>query len=205
MEFRAAAAHDLPQLKSVYRAIIQNMNSNQIDIWDDVYPCELFDKDVENDRLYVLLIHDEIVSAFALCGASAGEKMVEWKDAHGKALYLDRFGVNVNFLRMGIGGLMLEKAKETARDLGAEYLRLFAVDTNRPAIRLYVKSGFIRVSGVYDEVIDYGRVLHEYGFETALHEYKPIWNENICLGAGISDAHDYQSPRAARGELQGFG
>jgi len=90
MEFRAAAAHDLPQLKSVYRAIIQNMNSNQIDIWDDVYPCEFFDKDVENDRLYVLLIHDEIVSAFVLCGTSAGEKMVEWKDVHGKALYLEQ-------------------------------------------------------------------------------------------------------------------
>lgn len=172
MEFRLAAARDLLQLKAVYMDIIQNMNRNQIRIWDDIYPCGFFNEDIENDRLYVLLHQGKIVSAFALCSANPGEKMVEWKNAHGKALYLDRLGVNVNFSRMGIGSLMLEKARETARNAGAEYLRLFVVDINKPAIGLYVKNGFMRVNGTYDEVIDDGLVLHEYGFETALHEGK---------------------------------
>ena len=69
---------------------------------------------------------------------------------------------------MGIGSYMLEKAKETAKSLGAEYLRLFAVDINEPAIQLYIKNGFTRVNGVYDEVIDDDLILHEYGFEAAL-------------------------------------
>ncbi len=63
---------------------------------------------------------------------------------------------------------MLEKAKATARNLGAAYLRLFVVDINKPAINLYMKNGFKKVNGVYDEVIEDGFVLHEYGFETAL-------------------------------------
>ena len=93
---------------------------------------------------------------------------MEWRDNQDRALYLDRLGVNGNYARMGIGSFMLEKAKETAKNLGAEYLRLFVVDINEPAIRLYIKNGFIRGNGVYDEVIDDDLILHEYGFEAAL-------------------------------------
>lgn len=46
-----------------------------------------------------------------------------------------------------------------------EYLRLFAIDINKPAIRLYVKNGFKKAEGIYDEVFDDGFVLHEYGYE----------------------------------------
>ena len=44
-------------------------------------------------------------------------------------------------------------------------MRLFVVDINEPAINLYIKNGFARVDGVYDEVIDDEFVLHEFGFE----------------------------------------
>lgn len=54
---------------------------------------------------------------------NAGANMVEWKNNQANALYLDRFGVNVN------------------------YLRLFVVDINSPAIELYQKLGFIRAGG----------------------------------------------------------
>lgn len=42
------------------------------------------------------------------------------------------------------------------------------MDINVPAIHLYIKNGFIRANGIYDEVIDKDLVLHEYGFEAAL-------------------------------------
>ena len=64
--------------------------------------------------------------------------------------------------------LCSKKAKETAKKLGAEYLRLFVVDINEPAIQLYIKNGFIKRNGVYDEVIEDDLVLHEYGYEAAL-------------------------------------
>lgn len=168
MDFRLAVMQDLPQIKSVYKNIIKKMNNEQIQIWDDIYPCEFFDEDIRNNRLYVLQNNDDIVSAFTLCDTNSGEKAVEWQDNLCKALYLDRLGVNVNYSRMGIGSLMLERAKETAKKSGAEYLRLFVVDINEPAIRLYIKNGFIMGNGVYDEVIDDNFILHEYGFEVAL-------------------------------------
>ena len=60
---------------------------------------------------------------------------------------------------------MVEKAKKIAKSKGFDYLRLFVVDINIPAIKLYVKNGFIKAEGIYDEVFDDGFVLHEYGYE----------------------------------------
>ena len=37
MNFRLAVMQDLPRLKAMYEDIIQNMNNNQIQIWDDIY------------------------------------------------------------------------------------------------------------------------------------------------------------------------
>ena len=168
MEFRLAVMQDLSQIKSVYKNIIEKMNREQIQIWDDIYPCEFFEEDIRNNRLYLLLDNGVIVSAFVMCDTNSGEKSIEWHDNQCRALYLDRLGVNVNYSRKGIGSLMLERAKETAKNLGAESLRLFVVDINEPAIRLYIRNGFIKRNGVYDEVIDDDLILHEYGFEAML-------------------------------------
>ena len=165
MNLRMANIDDLPQLKAVYEKIIDNMNKDNIQIWDEIYPCEFFYDDIENKRLYVLEENNEIVSAYALCDSNSGAKYVKWANKHDKALYIDRLGVNVNYSRKGIGSVMLNKAIDLARDKGAKYLRLFVVDINKPAINLYIKNGFKKVDGIYDEIIDDDFVLHEFGFE----------------------------------------
>lgn len=48
-----------------------------------------------------------------------------------------------------------------------EYLRLFVVDINEPAVNLYHKNGFAQVEGTYEEKFD-DFVLREYGFEKRL-------------------------------------
>jgi ribosomal protein S18 acetylase RimI-like enzyme len=168
MNFRLAVLSDLIQLKQTYAEIIQHMNNNQIPIWDDIYPCEFFEEDIKQNRLYLLTKHTEIIAAFALCSSHSGERHVNWENPDSKALYLDRLGINACYMGTGIGSQMLEKAKETAKALGADYLRLFAVDINTPAIRLYQKNGFWQADGFYDEVIDDEFVLHEYGYEICL-------------------------------------
>ena len=165
MNFRIAIRSDLPQLKKVYTQIIEHMNQNQIEIWDEVYPCEFFLNDIGNNCLYILEEGQTIVSAYALCDVHEGAALVEWDKRYEKALYIDRFGVNVNYLRRGIGSIMLAKALAVAKERKYPYLRLFVVDINRPAIKLYQKNGFKRVDGIYDEIIDESLTLHEYGFE----------------------------------------
>lgn len=139
MDFRQAVLQDLPALKDMYKQIIENMNEQNIQIGDDIYPCEFFEEDIKNNQLYTLLNNEEIVSAFVLSNTNLGETAVEWNDKNAKAVYIDRLGVNVKYSRKGIGSLMLDKAKEIAKTLDAEYLRLFVVDINIPAIQLYTK------------------------------------------------------------------
>jgi ribosomal protein S18 acetylase RimI-like enzyme len=161
-----ANINDLSKLKAVYRNIIDNMTKNKISIWDEIYPCEFFSDDIENNRLYVLVEdHDDIVAAFALGELNAGESYVEWENVHGKALYIDRFGVNIDYSRRGIGGIMLNYAITLTKQRNAKYLRLFVVDINKPAINVYLKNGFRQVNGIYEERIDDDRILREYGFE----------------------------------------
>lgn len=168
MDFRLAVMQDLPQIQAMYSDIVRPMAENGIDIWDEIYPCAFFEEDIRRGRLYGLWSEGELMSAFALCERNSGEASIRWKHDGGMALYLDRFGVNARYLRRGIGSLMLERAKQAAKEAGAAYLRLFVVDINEPAIRLYARNGFVKADGIYDEAVDGGLVLREYGFETAL-------------------------------------
>lgn len=166
MDLRLANINDLPKLKAVYGKIINNMERNNISIWDEIYPCQFFSDDIENNRLYLLIEdQDDIVAAFALCESNPGESYVKWKNATDKALYIDRVGVNVDYSRRGIGSIMLKHAITLTKQKHAKYLRLFVVDINKPAINLYLKNGFSQVDGIYEERIDEDLILREYGFE----------------------------------------
>lgn len=86
MDFRLASMQDLLQLKDMYKQIVKNMNEQDIQIWDEIYPCEFFEEDIKNNQLYILLDDCEIVSAFVLCKTNSGEYAVKWNDNHAEVL-----------------------------------------------------------------------------------------------------------------------
>lgn len=165
MKFRLAEISDLPQLKEVFTEITANMTKICGEIWDDYYPCELFENDIKNGELYILSDNDIIVAAYVLCETNQAENCIEWTDKNSKVLYIDRFGVNVNYQHRGIAGTMLRFAADIAKEKNAEYLRLFVVDGNFPAIGLYEKNGFKRMDGVFYENITENVVYTEFGYE----------------------------------------
>lgn len=165
MEFRKANVQDLEQIQTIYRQICKHMDENKIQIWDEVYPCQYLETDIANDELYALVDGGEILSALALCPTNDGAHAVKWMEDTDDAVYLNRLGVHVNHLQKGLGNLMLDKAKEQAKALGAQYLRLFVVDFNMPAVKLYVKNGFTKAQGIYEIMLEDGRVLQQYGYE----------------------------------------
>lgn len=166
MKLRLANKQDLPQLKTMYKDIVENMNKNKITIWDDVYPSIFFESDILNKQLYVLEDDSVIVSAFCLCDDNIDS--IQWKEPAAKALYIQRLGVNVLYMQKGIGSKTLDEAKEIARKLNYNHLRLLVVDFNYPAINLYLKNGFVKKEGVHSEVIDEETILYEHGYEIEL-------------------------------------
>lgn len=69
--------------------------------------------------------------------------------------------------RTGVGSQALQAAMALASGQGAQYLRLFVVENNAPALAFYRKNGFSKVSGCREEDVGTG-VLRELGFEVCL-------------------------------------
>ncbi len=165
--FRTAALPDLPALREMYRAVVQQMRADGLGIWDDVYPLCALEGDIRRGALYCLLDGSSPVAAFALCPDAAGADAVQWA-GQASARYLDRLAVSPAWAGQGIGSQMLTMARQAAREQGAQQLRLFVVQENHPAIHLYEKNGFVRAGGVYREAIDNTLTLCEYGYEHPL-------------------------------------
>ncbi len=168
MQYRIATQEDLLEIKTMFSKIIDKMEMEGVEIWDNIYPCELFEKDIQNKNLYLLLKSNTIVGAFALCEDHSGDHAVEWQRMNAKAVYIDRLGVHVDFGKQGIGTELLKIASKIATEKGAEYLRLFVVDCNAPAVNLYEKFGFQQAKGIYMEVIDDTLSFDEFGYEIKL-------------------------------------
>ena len=165
MEFRLANKEDLPQLKEMFNKIIKNMGNNNINIWDEYYPYEIFKDDINNGDLHLIVNNDDIIAAFSIYKSVGYEKTMEWTNKNEEAFYINRIGVNVDYLRQGIGDTILNKAIDITKQAVIKFMRLLVVDNNKPAIELYKKKGFQKVEGVYKEEIDTDVYLTEYGFE----------------------------------------
>ncbi|MCB7038764.1 GNAT family N-acetyltransferase [Eggerthella sinensis] len=162
---RPATALDLPALEAMYEGIVAAMDAAGICIWDEVYPTALFADDIARGELYVVEDDGQLAAAFALCAENEGPEHVPWQDAQAPAAYLGRLGVHARRMHEGIGAYAVEQARTLACTHGAAFLRLFVVDCNEPALRLYEKLGFVRADGAYDNVIEPGFALREYGLE----------------------------------------
>ncbi len=167
MTYRLATLDDLTELKKMYTAITKDLENHQINIWDDYYPNDFLGSDIDKNELYVLIDQGIIISAFALNDDGHDTDLIKWEAPKAKALYMYRFGVNINQKRRGIGKLMLDYAMKTAKSKDAKYLRLFAVDYNKPAINLYKQVGFTCMEGIFIEDID-GVIYEENGYEIKL-------------------------------------
>lgn len=53
-------------IKYKYHKIIAKTNADNINIWNEYYPYEMFKEDIEEKNLYLLTNKDEIVAVFAL-------------------------------------------------------------------------------------------------------------------------------------------
>lgn len=168
MTFRLATEKDLPALETMYGEIADNLTKNNIKIyWSKFYPYEEIEEiDIKNKTFYVLEENKEIVGGINLSTSHEKANQISWKHQTENTIYISKVGVNIHHLRQGIGNTLIENAKQIAKQNGAETLRLFVVDINTPAIKLYEKNGFERASGTTDEHLEFhGVTLTEFGYE----------------------------------------
>ncbi|MBE6775741.1 MAG: GNAT family N-acetyltransferase [Ruminococcaceae bacterium] len=167
MNLRLASEKDLPEISRLFSAITKKLDSENIRIWDEIYPDCAFPEDIKRKSLFILEKEDKLISAFALCEPMEDEGSIVWENPDAKGAYLFRFGVSPDCLNKGIGAYMLKEAEKIAKESGGEYLRLLVVDYNTPAICFYEKNGYRKAEGIYIKDQD-GLILREYGYEKRL-------------------------------------
>ncbi len=167
MKARPATQADLPQLNEMYRALVRQMARQGLAIWDEVYPCVCLPGDIRAGRLFVLEEGGAPKAAFALYRDEAAAAAMGWQAPAAPALYLARLAVAPACQRTGLGSRALRAAMALAAGQGAQYLRLFVVDTNAPALAFYRKNGFCKAGGCRKEDVGTG-MLRELGFEVCL-------------------------------------
>ena len=164
MQWRKAQTADLPRIRALFTAVIEDMERGGVPIWDAHYPSEAFPADIEAGNLFILDDGATVAAAFALFELEDADD-VQWRAPQAKAVGLGRFAVHPDYQGRGVGLSAIREARRIARARGAQYLRLFVMPVNRPAIRFYERVGFTRAAGVHEEVIDAALTLREYGFE----------------------------------------
>ncbi len=167
MNLRLATEKDLPEISRLFTSITRKLDSENICIWDEVYPDCAFPDDIKRKSLFLLEEDERLISAFALCEPQEDEGSIVWESPNAKGIYLFRFGVAPDSLNKGIGTLMLKEAERIAKESGGEYLRLLVVDYNIPAIKFYEKNGYGKAEGYYIKDQD-GLILKEFGYELKL-------------------------------------
>lgn len=168
LRVRRAELSDLPEVKEMYAALVARMDRDGWSVWDETYPRDFVGKDIEQGQFYLLLEGEDLAGAFALPSHDNGEGDVPWENASASARYLYRFGIAVEYGGKGLGRKALELIGECARQLGAQYLRLFVAHENLPAMGLYRKAGFSQLPGEFGEFMLDGSRLFEYAFEKRL-------------------------------------
>ena len=168
LRIRRAEMIDLPAAKEMYAALVARMDQEGWGVWDETYPRDFVEKDIERDQFYLLLEGDRLVGAFALPAHDNGEGDVPWQEPSAPARYLYRFGIAVEYGGQGLGKTSLGLIEELAKSFGAQYLRLYVAHENLPAMGLYQKAGFSQLPGEFGEVLEDGTRLFEYAFEKRL-------------------------------------
>ena len=67
MNLRLATEKDLPEISRLFSAITKKLDSENICIWDEVYPDCAFPEDIKRKSLFLLEEGERLISAFALC------------------------------------------------------------------------------------------------------------------------------------------
>ena len=160
MEYRLARVDELEEIKGMYRETISETERLGRPIWGNDYPVDFLHVDVENGRMYILVDDNTIVSSVALCDSIWDDSMVPWENPQAKAKYIERLTVRPSHWRKGLSKLIMEKAEETARQAGIKYLRLYVIESNKPAFALYNKIGFHQIGGEYAIPVDEHFTLH---------------------------------------------
>lgn len=144
LHFRLAELSDLDEVFQVFEAAIENMISQNILQWDEIYPQrkDLYE-DILKKELYIGLLGNEIASVYVLNGECDEQyKNGSWEYPDDSYRVVHRLCVSPRFQNRGIGGKTVRHIEEVVRKMGIQSIRLDAFTKNPFSLRMYEKAEY---------------------------------------------------------------
>lgn len=144
LHFRSAEPSDLDKIFLVFQSAIQNMISQNILQWDEIYPQKSdLREDILKKELYIGLLDDEIVCAYVLNNEYDEQyKNGNWEFPDASYKVVHRLCVDPRFQNRGVGRETVRHIEEAVREMGIESIRLDAFTENPFSLRMYEKAGY---------------------------------------------------------------
>ena len=147
MEIKRIELIDLENVIKIYKDVIENMVSNNIFQWDEIYPNRnILKDDIMKKQMYAGILKNEIVSLFVLNKEFDKEYLkAQWEYKNNNFIILHRICVRVKYQNKGIGTKTMEMIEEKMKDEKLKSIRLDAFSKNPYSLKMYNKLGYKKV------------------------------------------------------------
>lgn len=149
-DFRIADSKDFNEIVRIFRAAIENMCSQGILQWDELYPNEsILREDILIQQMYVLTVDERIISAVVINDKQDEKyKSAQWQYENERIAVLHRLCVNPAFQNKGYGRKTVLLAEQVMKNMGYTAVRFDAFSGNPFALKLYEGLGYIKAGEV---------------------------------------------------------
>lgn len=140
-----ASLNDLPEIKALIREVIVEMNRNNIDQWDEIYPdASKIENDISSNSLYKYEIDKAIAAIVTINNQGSPEyDEISWSDTSNNYIVVHRLAVLPVYQGKGIAKKLMRFCEELAIKTSRSSIRLDAFTQNMIACKLYRQLEYI--------------------------------------------------------------
>ena len=168
MKIAKCTANDTTEILRLYKIASEFQKAKQtVVVWPD-FKRELVETEIAEDRQWKLIIDDEIACVWAI--TFNDEQIWEERNAD-SAIYIHRIATNPNFRGNNFVSMIVEWAREYARNNNIDFVRLDTLGNNTKLIEHYTNAGF-EFLGMFDLKNTEGLPDHYHNVPACLFEIK---------------------------------
>ena len=139
LELRPARREELAFVMQMYN----DARSFEGCAWDDDYPDEdILNDDFFSDRLYVLVLKNQIIGAISVLFGENLEEFECWKIQSARSVEFARVVISKEYVGQGYGTQMVSETLALLKRMEYDSVRILVSPSNPSAIAVYKKLGF---------------------------------------------------------------
>ncbi|MGB5820256.1 MAG: GNAT family N-acetyltransferase [Saonia sp.] len=148
---RSAKISEINDILNLTKACAAHMIEKGIYQWNEHYPSrEAFEKDIERNELYILIMEDSIIGIIVISTWMDEEYIpINWLTPNKDNIYIHRLGIHPSYQGNGYAQKLMAFAEAYAQKNGFASVRLDTFSQNKRNQQFYETRGYQRLDDIY--------------------------------------------------------